>query len=136
MILIFLFFFLIYITFSFLTLKKVFEGNSIYLLYYVILFLPFYTFFQLIALKLSDQIIFVQLIRYSKDIIIFSSFFIYMFGFRENFKSLKFSFSVLDKFVIFRVPADVDSLPFDEKKIIKGRAIIIIKLIAFNKKEP
>ena len=101
MILVFLFFFLIYIAFSFLILKKVFEGNSIYLLYYIILFLPFYTFFQLIALKFSDQIIFVQLIRYSKDIIIFSSFFIYIFGFRVNFNRLKFSFSVLDKCVIF-----------------------------------
>ena len=101
MIIIFLFFFLIYIAFSFFTLKKVFEGYPVYLLYYIVLFLPFYTFFQVLALKLSDQIIFVHLIRYSKDIIVFLSFLIYLFGFRESFNSLKLSFSVLDKYVIF-----------------------------------
>ena len=100
MILVLIFFFLIYIAYSFVILKKVFEGYSIYLIYYIILFLPFYTFFQVIALKFSEQIFFVHLIKYSKDMIIFSSFFIYIFGFKENFHGLKFSFSLLDKCII------------------------------------
>tara|TARA_B100001248_G_scaffold223448_1_gene180245 strand:+ start:548 stop:691 length:144 start_codon:yes stop_codon:yes gene_type:complete len=44
--------------------------------------------------------------------------------------------SLSDKFVIFNVPDEDVSFPFDENKIRKGIEIIIIREIVLSRKDP
>ena len=81
-------------------MKKISSGDTFYLLIYILFFLPFYSFFQLILFKTSDNIILVNFIRYSKDIVIFSSFIVLIFGFKGRIIDQKFKLTLLDKLVI------------------------------------
>ena len=69
-ILLFLYFFVL----SFI-LRESFRKESIYPLIYIILFLPTYSFFQILIYDLSHNVFFVNLIKYSKDLSILSIFF-------------------------------------------------------------
>lgn len=90
----------IYVFLTFLVMKKISSGDTFYLLIYILFFLPFYSFFQLILFKTSDNIILVNFIRYSKDIVIFSSFIVLIFGFKGRIIDQKFKLTLLDKLVI------------------------------------
>ena len=100
-----------YVFLTFLVIKKIFSGDTFYLLIYILFFLPLYSFFQLIIFKTSDNIILVNFIRYSKDIVIFSSFIVLIFGFKGRIIDQKFKLTLLDKLVtIFSVIAIIYAL--------------------------
>lgn len=131
-ILLFLYFFVL----SFV-LRESIKKESIYPLIYIILFLPTYSFFQILIYDLSQNIFFVNLIKYSKDLSILSIFLIYLFGrntsvFKIKWKVTKLdllfiSFSALIFFFIV--------LPFGEanllEKIIYGKNLLLISLVYF-----
>ena len=89
-----------YTFFVYFILERVYSGNLSFLLIYLITFLPIYFIFQLIVFDFYENILLVDLIKYSKDFVIFSSFFIVFFGSKKDFllKELKTTF--LDKTVI------------------------------------
>ena len=89
-----------YTLFVYFTLERVYNGNLSFLLIYLVTFLPVYFIFQLIVFDFYENILLVDLIKYSKDFVIFSSFFIVFFGSKKDFflKELKTTF--LDKTVI------------------------------------
>jgi hypothetical protein len=89
-----------YTFFVYFILERVYSGNLSFLLIYLITFLPVYFIFQLIVFYFSENVLLVDLIKYSKDFVIFSSFFIVFFGSKKDFflKELKTTF--LDKTII------------------------------------
>ena len=89
-----------YTFFVYFILERVYSGNLSFLLIYLITFLPVYLIFQLIVFYFSENVLLVDLIKYSKDFVIFSSFFIVFFGSKKDFflKELKTTF--LDKTII------------------------------------
>lgn len=101
----------IYVVFTFLVIKKIFLGDAFYLLIYILFFLPFYSFFQLIIFKTSENIFLVNFIKYSKDIVIFSSFIVLIFGFKKKIIDQKFKLTLLDKlFILFSLISIVYAL--------------------------
>jgi len=86
--------------FVYFILEKVYIGNLSYLLIYLVTFLPIYFLFQLIIFDFSKNILFVDLIKYSKDFVIFSSFIIVFFGTKQNFFSKEYKITFLDKIII------------------------------------
>ena len=90
----------LYFIFSLIILEKIAKGNSTYLILYIICFLPFYSIFQLLIFKSFANELIVNLIKYSKDLIIFSSFILFFFGSKKTFLFRKYYFSFLDKLVV------------------------------------
>ena len=74
----------VYVIFLFFIIEKIYKGDAFYLLLYIIFFIPFYSVFQLIILKTTQNIFLIELIKYSKDFIIFSSFIVFVFGHEER----------------------------------------------------
>ncbi len=89
-----------YSFFVLIILERVYSGNLSYLLIYLVTFLPIYFLFQLIIFDYSQNKLIVDLIKYSKDFVIFSSFFIVFFGSKQNFFTKKFKMTFLDKTII------------------------------------
>jgi hypothetical protein len=89
-----------YTLFVYFILERVYNGNLSFLLIYLVTFLPVYFIFQLIVFDFYENVLLVDLIKYSKDFVIFSSFFIVFFGSKKDFflKELKTTF--LDKIII------------------------------------
>ena len=89
-----------YTLFVYFILERVYNGNLSFLLIYLVTFLPVYFIFQLIVFDFYENVLLVDLIKYSKDFVIFSSFFIVFFGSKKDFflKELKTTF--LDKTII------------------------------------
>ena len=131
-ILLFLYFFIL----SFI-IKESIRKESIYPLLYIILFLPTYSFFQILIYDLSQNIFFVNLIKYSKDLSIFFIFFIYLFGkktsiFKINWKITRLdllfiSFSALIFFFMVSPVGEANLL----EKIIYGKNLLLISLVYF-----
>ena len=131
-ILLFLYFFIL----SFI-IKESIRKESIYPLLYIILFLPTYSFFQILIYDLSQNIFFVNLIKYSKDLSILFIFFIYLFGkktsiFKINWKITKLdllfiSFSSLIFFFMVSPVGEANLL----EKIIYGKNLLLISLVYF-----
>ena len=131
-ILLFLYFFIL----SFIIRESI-RKQSIYPLLYIILFLPTYSFFQILIYDLSQNIFFVNLIKYSKDLSILFFFFIYLFGrktsvFKINWKITKLdllfiSFSVLIFFFMAFPIGEANLL----EKIIYGKNLLLISLVYF-----
>ena len=115
---------LCYSFFVFIILERVYSGNLSYLLIYLVTFLPIYFLFQLIVFDYSQNKLIVDLIKYSKDFVIFSSFFIVFFGSKQNFFTKKFKITFLDKIIIlFIMLSSIYAiLPI-------GEATIYVKLI-------
>ena len=88
-----------YVPFTGLILSQIYKGNSSYILLYIICFLPFYTIFQVIVFNAFENIIIINSIKYSKDLVFFSSFILYLFGSKKFFLNRTFSFSSLDKLI-------------------------------------
>ena len=131
-ILLFLYFFIL----SFI-IKESIRKESIYPLLYIILFLPTYSFFQILIYDLSQNIFFVNLIKYSKDLSILFIFFIYLFGkktsiFKINWKITRLdllfiSFSALIFFFMVSPVGEANLL----EKIIYGKNLLLISLVYF-----
>jgi len=88
---------IIYIGFIGFVLKKIFEGDTYYLLLYILFTLPFYSTLQLIIFKGFNVIPFVNLLKYSKDFVFFTGFFILIFGKKESFIEREWQLTLLDK---------------------------------------
>jgi len=88
---------IIYIGFIGFVLKKIFEGDIYYLLLYILFTLPFYSTLQLIIFKGFNVIPFVNLLKYSKDFVFFTGFFILIFGKKESFIEREWQLTLLDK---------------------------------------
>ncbi len=89
-----------YVAFTLIMLDKIYKGNPVYLLLYIVSFLPFYTIFQVIVFNAFENIFIVSLIKYSKDFVLLSSFILYIIGTRESFFNRSFKFSILDKLIV------------------------------------
>ena len=88
---------IIYIGFIGFVLKKIFEGDIYYLLLYILFTLPFYSTLQLIIFKGFNVIPFVNLLKYSKDFVFFTGFFVLIFGKKESFIEREWQLTLLDK---------------------------------------
>ena len=131
-VLLFLYFFIL----SFIIRESI-RKESIYPLLYIILFLPTYSFFQILIYDLSQNIFFVNLIKYSKDLSILFIFFIYLFGrktsvFKINWKITRLdllfiSFSALIFFFMASPIGEANLL----EKIIYGKNLLLISLVYF-----
>ena len=88
---------IIYIGFIGFVLKKIFEGDTYYLLLYILFTLPFYSTLQLIIFKGFNVIPFVNLLKYSKDFVFFTGFFVLIFGKKESFIEREWQLTLLDK---------------------------------------
>ena len=131
-VLLFLYFFIL----SFIIRESI-RKESIYPLLYIILFLPTYSFFQILIYDLSQNIFFVNLIKYSKDLSILFIFFIYLFGrktsvFKINGKITRLdllfiSFSALIFFFMASPIGEANLL----EKIIYGKNLLLISLVYF-----
>ena len=88
-----------YVPFTGLILSQIYKGNSSYILLYIICFLPFYTIFQVIVFNAFENIIIINSIKYSKDLVFYSAIILYLFGSKKFFLNRKFSFSSLDKLI-------------------------------------
>ena len=131
-ILLFLYFFVL----SFV-LRESIKKESIYPLIYIILFLPTYSFFQILIYDLSQNIFLVNLIKYSKDLSILSIFLIYLFGRKTSVFKTKWKVSKLDLlfisfsaliffFMVFPI-GEANLL----EKIIYGKNLLLISLVYF-----
>ena len=131
-ILLFLYFFVL----SFI-LRESIRKESIYPLIYIILFLPTYSFFQILIYDLSQNIFFVNLIKYSKDLSILSIFLIYLFGRKTSVFKIKWKVTKLDLlfisfsaliffFMVFPI-GEANLL----EKIIYGKNLLLISLVYF-----
>ena len=90
----------LYAFFTLKILEKVSNGKFFYLLLYIIFFLPLYTVFQsLIYLCFKNEIL-IDAIKFSKDIILYFSFFILLFGKKGSIFDRKFHLSFLDKLML------------------------------------
>lgn len=89
-----------YTFFVYFILERVYNGNLSFLLIYLVTFLPVYFIFQLIVFDFYENVLLVDLIKYSKDFVIFSSFFIVFFGSKKDFFSTELKTTFLDKTII------------------------------------
>ena len=94
---------LLFIYFYFFTqvFKNSLNGDVYSILLYIIIFLPIYSNFQLTIYKFSENEILVNLIKFSKDFLFYSIFFITLFGSSISFLKKKWNLSILDKLIFF-----------------------------------
>jgi len=118
-------------------LKKTFEGDSYYLLLYLLFTLPFYATFQLIVFKAFDLSILVNLLKISKDFVFFTGFFVFIFGKKESFIEQKWQLTLLDKlFMGFMTLIIIYTIiPYGEasflSKIIYAKNTFLIAIVYF-----
>ena len=127
----------IYFIFLIFILKKSYTKNSIYPILYIILFLPTYSFFQIIIYDISNQVFLVELIKYSKDFTIFSILFIYLFGRKNPLLNIKWKITNLDiLFLLFTLTVfcfivfQIGESNFTER-IIYGKNLLLISSVYF-----
>ena len=126
-----------YVAFTLIMLDKIYKGNPVYLLLYIVSFLPFYTIFQVIVFNAFENIFIVSLIKYSKDFVLLSSFILYIIGTRESFFNRSFKFSILDKLIIsfLCIVLVYLFLPLGEatfiSKVIYSKNIFLIGIVYF-----
>ena len=88
---------ILYAVFTLNILIKISNGKLIYLLLYIIIFLPFFHSYQSLIYLYSESEIIIDLIKFSKDIVLYFSFFIILFGHKGSILFRKYYFSFLDK---------------------------------------
>ena len=91
---------ILYSFFTLTVLSKVYNGKPVYLLLYIVLFLPVYSVFQLVLYDAFQNSIMINLVKYSKDFVLISSFVLYLTGTRRSLLNRKFKFSFLDKLIL------------------------------------
>ncbi len=77
--------------------KKILEGDAYYLLLYILFTLPFYATFQLVIFKGFNLPLLVDLFKYSKDLVFFIGFFVFIFGKDKSFINREWQLTLLDK---------------------------------------
>ena len=90
----------LYGLFTLTVMSKVYNGKPVYLLFYITLFLPVYSVFQLVLYDAFQNAILINLVKYSKDFVLISSFVLYLIGTRQFFFNRKFKFSPLDMLIL------------------------------------
>ena len=90
----------LYGLFTLTVLSKVYNGKPVYLLFYITLFLPVYSVFQLVLYDAFQNAILINFVKYSKDFVLISSFVLYLIGTRQFFFNRKFKFSPLDILIL------------------------------------
>lgn len=126
-----------YLIYVYLVLKRIYNGKLFYLLIYFTTFLPIYFLFQLIVYKFSDIKFLVDLIKYSKDFVIFSSFILIVFGSKQIFFQRKINTTFLDKiFILFSILSiSYCIIPIGEStflnKLLYLKNIIVISVVYF-----
>ena len=88
---------ILYVGFVGFILKKIFEGDAYYILLYILFTLPFYATFQLVIFKGFNLTLLVDLLKYSKDFVFFTAFFVFIFGKKESFIDCGWQLTLLDK---------------------------------------
>ena len=91
---------ILYAVFTLNILIKISNGKLIYLLLYIIIFLPFFHSYQSLIYLYSKSEIIIDLIKFSKDIVLYFSFFIFLFGHKGSILFRKYYFSFLDKLML------------------------------------
>lgn len=69
------------------------------MLLYIACFLPFYTTFQIIVFNAFNNVLLVNLIKYSKDFVFFTSFVLFILGTRKSLLDTEIKLSFLDKLI-------------------------------------
>ena len=123
----------VYVIFLFFIIEKIYKGDAFFLLLYIIFFIPFYSVFQLIILKTTQNIFLIELIKYSKDFIIFSSFIVFVFGNENSILKKKFETTLLDKSVIIFLVISIiyAVIPLGEINLM-GKVIYLKNIIAIG----
>ena len=123
----------VYVIFLFFIIEKIYKGDAFYLLLYILFFIPFYSVFQLIIFKTTQNIFLIDLIKYSKDFIIFSSFIIFVFGFEKSLIKRRFKTTLLDKLVILFIVISViyTFIPLGEINLL-GKLIYLKNILAIG----
>ena len=89
----------LYFFFTGFVLKNTYQGKPLYMLLYIACFLPFYTTFQIIVFNAFDNVLLVNLIKYSKDFVFFTSFVLFILGTRKSLLDTEIKLSFLDKLI-------------------------------------
>ena len=89
----------LYFFFTGFVLKNTYQGKPLYILLYIACFLPFYTTFQIIVFNAFDNVLLVNLIKYSKDFVFFTSFVLFILGTRKSLLDTEIKLSFLDKLI-------------------------------------
>tara|TARA_B100000780_G_scaffold212956_1_gene152574 strand:- start:45 stop:1424 length:1380 start_codon:yes stop_codon:yes gene_type:complete len=89
----------LYFFFTGFVLKNTYQGKPLYMLLYIVCFLPFYTTFQIIVFNAFDNVLLVNLIKYSKDFVFFTSFVLFILGTRKGLLDTEIKLSFLDKLI-------------------------------------
>lgn len=95
-----IFLLIVYTSFIGLVLKKTFEGDAYYLLLYILFLLPFYTSFQMAIFKGFELVPLVNMLKYSKDFVFFTGFFVFVFGAKQSFVTREWQLTFLDKLIL------------------------------------
>ena len=107
------------------------------MLLYIACFLPFYTTFQIIVFNAFDNVLLVNLIKYSKDFVFFTSFVLFILGTRKGLLDTEIKLSFLDKLIACFLLLTFIYLiiPFGEaaflSKIIYSKNIFLIGIVYF-----
>ena len=107
------------------------------MLLYIACFLPFYTTFQIIVFNAFDNVLLVNLIKYSKDFVFFTSFVLFILGTRKGLLDTEIKLSFLDKLIACFLLLTFTYLiiPLGEaaflSKIIYSKNIFLIGIVYF-----
>jgi len=107
------------------------------MLLYIVCFLPFYTTFQIIVFNAFDNVLLVNLIKYSKDFVFFTSFVLFILGTRKGLLDTEIKLSFLDKLIACFLLLTFTYLiiPLGEaaflSKIIYSKNIFLIGIVYF-----
>ena len=127
----------LYFFFTGFVLKNTYQGKPLYMLLYIVCFLPFYTTFQIIVFNAFDNVLLVNLIKYSKDFVFFTSFVLFILGTRKGLLDTEIKLSFLDKLIACFLLLTFTYLiiPLGEaaflSKIIYSKNIFLIGIVYF-----
>ncbi len=90
----------IYLFVFFESIRNISKGHLEYILFFICNGLPFYATLQAQVFQFSENELFVNLIKISKDLIFFYALLIFILGNKVSLNKRSFSFSLLDKFFL------------------------------------
>ena len=137
MIFIGLLFILIYLIIYIKSFTSISKGKFEYLLYFICVALPFYATLQAQTFDIFKSELLVAVIKFSKDLIFFYAFLVFLFGKNESIINRSFNFSILDKLVLGFVILILfySLIPLGEadffSKVIYAKNILLIPFVYF-----
>ena len=132
-----LLFIITYLSIFLFVVKKISVGKLQYVLFFICSALPIYFVTQVQVYQLFQNVLFVNIIKYSKDFIFFYSFLILIFGCDISITNRKFNFSITDKVVLlFSLIVFIYSIiPLGDaeffSKLLYSKNIYIISIVYF-----